>query len=300
MSIARNTAIVAVLGGLALLATGIVNSQNLGLIERSDCPKIVTVPFTQGKHPGPIVEVQIGGKTRRMLMDTGAGACVVQQSLIDELGLKPFVETTARDPGGKNSMKVGLYRIPEIKIGGATFYGALAFVQPEASKKQVGSEVVVDGVLSYGVFRDQLLVVDYPNKTMSFGPGELPSSAATFKLRSNTPEVDVAFGDVKVSCQVDTGAQGGLMVPLSFKNKLPLDSEPKVTGKTSTLFNTMEVWEAKLKGPVGLMGRKLEIPTVEMHEGFPIGNVGGKLLEKFKLTIDQKNKRIELADPARR
>lgn len=269
---------------------------DMRLVLRSDCPETVTVPFTQGTHPGPLVEVEIGGKKRRMMMDTGAGACVIQQSLVDELGLRPFMETTAQDPSGKNSVKVGLYRLPEIKIGGATFYGAMAFVQPAVTKSQVSDDVIAQGVLSFNVFRDQLLVVDYAKKALIFGPGELPASAATYTAPKNTPVVDVDFGGLKIPCQVDTGAQGGLMVPLSYKDKLPLASELRKAGKTRTLFNTMDVWEADLKGPVTLLGKSIDVGKVEMHDGFREGNIGGKVLGQYRLSIDQKNKRIDLAD----
>jgi len=275
----------------------VAQQPDMRLVLRSDCPETVTVPFTQGKHPGPLVEVEIGGKRRRMMMDTGAGACVVQQKLVDELGLKPFLETQAQDPSGKNSVKVGLYRIPEIKIGGATFYGAMAFVQPAATKSQVSDDVIAEGILSFNIFRDQLLVVDYAKKSLSFGPGELPASAASYTAPKNTPIVEVGFGGLNVPCQVDTGAQGGLMVPLSYKEKLPLASELRKAGKTRTLFNTMDVWEADLKGPVTLLGKSIGVGKVEMHDGFREGNIGGKVLGKYRLTIDQKNKRIELAEP---
>ncbi|MBS1708574.1 MAG: retropepsin-like domain-containing protein [Armatimonadetes bacterium] len=293
MSIVRVLVPTAVIASATLVMVG-MSQQNNGLLLRSECPETVTVPFTQGKHPGPLIEVEIGGKKRRMMMDTGAGASVVQQSLVDELGLRPFMETTARDPGGKNSMKVALYRIPEIKIGTATFYGATCFVQPAATRSQVADDTIADGVLSFTVFQNQLLVVDYPNKTISIGPGSLPQGAAKYTLRSNTPVVDVDLSGVKVPCQIDTGAQGGLMVPLPLKSKLPLTGEPRRAGQTRTLFNSMDVWEADLKGSVEVCGVQIQVPTVEMHEGFPIGNIGGKLLQNFVLTVDQKNQRIQL------
>ncbi|MBS1708575.1 MAG: retroviral-like aspartic protease family protein [Armatimonadetes bacterium] len=266
---------------------------------RSHCPSLVSVPIHRGSHPAPLIDVEIAGKKRHMLVDTGASGSVVAQKFVDELHLKPFAHSQSEDPSGKNSVQVDLYRIPEVKIGGATFYGVLVFVLPKTLQSPSIDAVMQDGVLSYAIFRDQLLTFDFPRKTLTFGPGELPLSAAKFTMPTGTVAVDVAIGSLVVPCQIDTGAAGGLMVPSELRDRLPLDGEPKPAGKTSTLFNTMEVLEANLKGPVEVCGVRLDVPTVEMHAGFPVGNIGNGVLQNLVVTIDQRNQRVRLVKKER-
>ncbi|MBS1708576.1 MAG: retropepsin-like domain-containing protein [Armatimonadetes bacterium] len=262
-------------------------------ILKSNCPGEFKVPIIPGPRMAPMIEVEIGGKKRRMLLDTGASGGRISKKVIDELGLRPVGQSIAGDPSGKNERQVNLYRVPEVKIGGATFYGMLTFAE-----EGVGPDKgLADGVLSYAVFRDQLLTLDYPGRQIVFGPGILPAGSASYDLEHEIPLLHVTIGDAVVPCHVDSGSDGGLMVPTKYKAKLPLDGEPRVIGHARTLFNEIEILGVKVKSPIKFGGVSLTLPMLEMHDLFPMGNIGGRVLRKFAMTIDQKNHRIRFVEP---
>ena len=68
-------------------------------------------------------------------------------------------------------------------------------------------------------------------------------------------------------------------------------------GHARTLFNEFTIYGAKVKGPVTIGGMPIEVPLIEMHDLFPFGNIGLRVLQNYRVTIDQKNRRIQFEKP---
>jgi len=260
-------------------------------VERTECPAPVTLAMLPSVRRAPLIELTIGGKPYHFLLDTGAAGGRISPEIVAYLGLKPVGQIEAADPSGKNSRKVDLYRIPEIVAGSAKFFGVSMFADSG------GPAGHADGVIGYGVFKDLLLVLDYPARKVSFLHGSLPRTAIPYKTVGGIPVLPIKIGKFVIDGHVDSGSDGGLLVPLKYKAQLPLEGEPRVIGHARTLFNSFDILGAKVSAPVTIGGFQIDVPMIEMHAMFPIGNIGARVLSLYKVTIDQKHRRIQFQKP---
>ncbi|MBS1717455.1 MAG: aspartyl protease family protein [Armatimonadetes bacterium] len=257
------------------------------VVDRATCIGKVIAPILPGRRKAPLIAVKIGGKPYRMLLDTGGQGGRISEDVAKALGLQPIGEVRAGDPSGKNSQRLFLYKIPEIVIGNAHLYGV----------RMIGSKgrdhgVDSDGVLGTNAFGDLLVTLDFPRKQIEIENGSLPSDSMPYRVLNGVPALTVEVGKVKIDAHVDSGSDGGLMIPLSYQDQLPLAEKPHVVGHARSLFNDFDIYAAKLNGKVKIGGVPFDITTVEMHNAFPMGNIGGRVLQNYAVTIDRKNKRI--------
>ena len=282
---------------LALLMT----QQDSGLppvVDRIDCPHEVVIPMQDSARRAPAIRLQIGGKTYLFALDTGATGGRMSQEIVQSLGLKPVAQIRAGDPSGKNTRMVDIYKIPEIKVGGATLHGVR--MMAESGVVPRGNKAYFDGVIGYAVFQDLLLTIDYPNRKVILDPGGMSAAqkkqSIPYKLENGIPFLQVQVGKVKVGGHVDTGSDGALSIPAKFKSDLTLDGKPMLVGHARTLFNSVDIYSVKVKDPISVGGFALPIHEVELNDLFPMANIGGRVLSKFKLVIDQKDRRILFAN----
>jgi hypothetical protein len=189
---------------------------------------------------------------------------------------------------------VDIYKIPEIKIGAARLDGVRMIAEQGIVPK--GADAYFDGVLGYAVFKGVLLTLDYPNKQVILTPGGMSEddkkSAIPYELEHGIPFVQVQIGSVKVGAHIDSGADGGLSIPAKFQKDLDFAGEPHKVGEGRTLFNTVDIYAAKVKDPVMVEGFRLPIDEIELNDLFPVANLGGRVLHLFRVVIDQTDQRI--------
>lgn len=277
----------------AILATSLL-AQDMSPVKSVDCPERVVLPMLSTQHQTPMIELEIGGQKYKFVLDTGAVGGRVSHEVVERLSLQPEGIVRAGDPSGKNTREVKLYRIPEIKAGGATLHGVRMMEEDGVTPKS--SPLYFDGVIGAAVFHDLLLTIDYPKHEVVLTPGgmsaEQTAKAVPYHLEHGLPAMEIQIGDVKVEGHVDTGSDGGLSIPLKFKSQLHMEGEPKVVGHARTLFNSFDIYAVKVKDPILVGGVKMPIDQIEMQDVLPFGNVGGRLLKLFRVTIDQKQSRI--------
>lgn len=279
---------------LAFLLFGGLPQADERPIEKLTAPDMVTLPMLESARRAPVIALEIGGKEYRFALDTGAVSGRISKRIVDELGLKPIGKVRAGDPSGKNTREVSIYRIPEIKAGEATLQGVRMFADDGVTP--AGSVSYFDGVIGYAVFAERLLTLDYPNRRVLLRKGALAGDALNRSILYTTehgiPVLPVQIGNMKTEAHVDSGADGGLSIPDKLKAQLSMDGEPFKVGTGRTLFNTVDIMAVKVKEPIFIGGMKIDLETVELNSLFPIGNIGGRVLSKYKVTIDQKQKRI--------
>lgn len=251
----------------------------------------VRLPMLPSKRKAPLIELTIKGKKYHFLLDTGAQGSRVSPEVVAGLGLSPIGEVMAGDPSGKNSRSVKIYLVPKVSAGSADFYGVRMFA--DAGPTHGGGAQLSDGVLSYAVFKDLLLVLDYRHKQVILKKGALPASSLNYGLEHGLPTLPIQIGNVTVTGHVDSGADGGLSIPLKYKDQLPLAEQPRVIGHGRTLFNSVDIYGAKVKGPVKIGGMPVGVSMIEMTSLFPFGNIGGRVLQNYTVTIDQRDHRIQ-------
>lgn len=265
-------------------------AQSESAVVRSTCPGTVVLPMLQTQRQSPLIELEIGGKKFKFTLDTGAVGGRVSPEIIKMLHLKPEGMIRVGDPSGKNSREVGSYRIPQIKAGGATLYGVRMMESAGIDSRDT------EGVIGYAAFSGMLLTLDYPNRQVVLTPGGMSKAqfakSIPYRLEHGLPTLTVQVGKVSLDGHVDSGSDGGLSIPSKYKAALNLDGEPRLVGHARTMFNSFDIYLAKVKDPVLVGGMKMPIDEVEIQDIFPFSNIGGRLLKKFKVTIDQKQHRI--------
>ena len=268
-------------------------------IDKLDCPKQVVLPMQDSARQAPVINLEIGGRTYRFALDTGAVGGRISEDVVKSLGLNPIGVVRAGDPSGKNTREVHIYKIPEIKAGDATLHGVRMFA--DSGVVPHDSKAYFDGVIGYAVFHDVLLTLDYPHKQVILTPGSMSSeelkSAIPYELEHGIPFLQVQVGKVKVGGHVDSGSDGALSIPAKFKPDLNIEGEPKLVGHARTLFNTVDIYSVKVKDPITVGGLKMPIDEVELNDLFPTANIGGRVLHKFVVTIDQKAQKIAFENP---
>jgi hypothetical protein len=275
-----------------LLTTAFVQDEKP--VQSISCPHQVTLPMLPTPRQSPMIELEINGRKYNFILDTGAVGGRIPLAIVKELGLKPVGKVLAGDPSGKNSREASVYRIPEIKAGGATLHGVRMMCDDGVVPP--GVPTLREGVIGYAVFHDLLLTLDYPNKQVILVPGGMSADqakrAVPYTLEHGLPLLSVQVGSAKLTGHVDSGSDGGISIPSKFKSQLHLDGEPRMVGHAKTLFNSFDIFLAKVKDPIYVGGMKMPVDHIEMHDMFPFANIGGRLLKLFKVTIDQKKQRI--------
>jgi len=249
----------------------------------------------------PLVEAGIDGKgPYRFILDTGASITVVDSDLRTELGLSAphGAATTAPEEGIGGTVRIG-----ELRVGKAVLRGVVAAFAPIGHMFPGAS--APRGVLSASSFPGCLLVLDYPSKRIVIRKGELPPADARSVFQYTEehilPNVPVRIAGTEVRVHVDTGSPGALTVPTRYMKELPLASEPAKMGQARTPGGEFTIWTAEVKGGIELGQFKLDLHGVEFSDVNPIpgqvvGNIGYRVLKRFVVTLDSKNRRVRFEE----
>jgi len=273
----------------------------------------VVVPFIfRGNHV--LVRGAIGDSDSLwFFVDSGAGSHCINRSRADKLGMKVEEGVEALGAGGK--VQAGAahdvkYRLPGLAVD-ADFAAAID-LDPIAL--QIG--VPVDGILGYPLFKQMVVTIDYDRSVLVLrDPAKFKPAGAALPLtfHENHPYVNgkltlAGRKPVEGSFILDTGS--GLAVTLApgfvEKNKA-LESAPKtiqvrlggVGGRSFQPVGRIERLELgpyALERPVAVFSR-----PGPGHTSIPgsIGNIGGDVLQRFRVTFDYPHDRLYLsASPA--
>jgi hypothetical protein len=250
----------------------------------------------------PVIEAKINGKgPYQFFFDTGAQGPVLGLDLVEELRLQVVGKGEVTSPGGKGipskQVRFGL------EVGGLSVKDVSAFAFDRA--RLYRDPAAPRGVLSPGVFSGYLVIFDFPRERFLIRKGELPSADGVTIFacdrKRRIPAVPIHVAGQKVFAHVDTGAPGGLTLPLSMASKLPLAEKPVVVGRGRRVDREVVIYGAKLQGQLKLGRYALENPSVRFVEGASgEGNIGSDILRRFALTFDVKNFRIGLDEPEKK
>lgn len=264
-------------------------------------PKIVLggeelrLPFSlmRGKL---LVEAGVNGKgPYRFWFDTGASGSVISQSLARELGLKSVGQVAVRGGSGPN-LSGELVTVDEIALGTAKLSG-VTLVAMDLSR--VGVQDAPVGVLSPVLFPGHLVSIDYAKRIIRIRPGELPApddkTVFAYLKGHLLPSVKLNVAGQDIEAHLDSGSSGALSLPKRYADKLQL-AGPLVDLKkpARTVAGEYPVFEGQLKGRITFGQFTFDEPTIHFSEAIEHGNVGGKILERYVVTVDTKNRRFRL------
>jgi hypothetical protein len=259
----------------------------------------VTVPM-QDMEGRPVIDLKINGKgPYRFILDSGAVTTVVSDELSRELSLTPPAGVQVASVGGGPAPAIVV--IHDVRIGDAVLEGMIAAVMPLGGLLK--GENAPRGVLSAANFPGYLLTYDYPGKHISIKKGALENadSKSTFQYTDEQvlPTVPVRIAGHDTQVHLDTGSPFGLTLPVKFATELPLASQPKEAGRVRTGVGEVPISIARLNGTIELGKYKLELDEVRFSDARPgpgpaSGNIGYDVLRHFVVTLDSKNRRVQL------
>ncbi|MEE8153548.1 MAG: aspartyl protease family protein [Phycisphaerales bacterium] len=256
-------------------------------------PIKVPIKFVMGL---PTIEATINGEGPfRFIFDTGAGTVVLDESLAKELGIEPTGTTRIGDPAAPDAVEAKTFSVDQISIGEAQFTEVNAVSWSGGMMRQVR------GVIGLPLLYEALVALDYPNEQLTISRGALGPNDGSMPYRLDegwiiTIDVDVA-GE-KIVGHIDSGNMGGIMLPLSMAERLPLKSPPRIVGRARTISSSFDIHSATLDGTLSFAGQTFEDPQLNFNDHLlNAANLGRTALEPFVLTIDQINQRLRFDRP---
>jgi hypothetical protein len=247
----------------------------------------------------PVVQVRINDKgPYRFILDTGATITVVGEEIVKDLSLAGAgVGAAPTGPGPAPS----IVTINDLRVGEAAIGGFMAAVMPLASFFKDSSAPV--GVLSASTFAGCLVTFDYPGHRISIKPGSLGAADSRtifqYKDSDDLPMLPVRVAGHDTRIHLDTGSSFTLTLPRHLLAELPLKSQPQDSGVARLPSGTVPVSVAAVDGAIEIGKYRLNIPQVRFADMRPAGeigpgNVGYAVLRGFVVTLDSKNRRIQL------
>ena len=238
----------------------------------------------------PVVAASVNGsRPYRFVVDWGANVLAVSPAMARELKLPPAARAGA---GGER------VAIEELRVGADSFRGMTALVDPFFDRGEA------DGVLGLNVYGGLVATIDYPRARFRLEEGSLPPADGRNVLDygASGPEeftVPVEIAGRRVPAVLDTGASRGLLLPSAaehdFAYRTPLaESAGFAAGPRAGKYHPRE---GVLKGSLKLGAFEFSDPPVALNES-PSFLIGAAILEKFVLSLDQKNRRVRLLSPA--
>ena len=222
-------------------------------------------------------------RTLWFLHDTGASTSYVDPDSIDRVaGVRP-------KSGGRVNMR-------DVAIGPLK-YSRITARAGELDHLSVALGRRIDGILSFGAFKDFLLTLDYQEGTLRLEKGELPKpngiDVFSSKGKDSRPWMKVKFANKTRRMLIDSGAGMSSLV-VKRLDKYQTASEPRVVGVTAGLrSDDLELrTAARAARPVLLGSHTLQAPMLASTEDTEL--IGGDVMRHFKWTFDQSTKRFRM------
>jgi hypothetical protein len=249
-------------------------------------PMSAPIQLTHGK---PFVMVMVNDKGPfRFVVDTGTGSkAFISAELADELHLPESGYVHLSDPSKQGGQRVPLVTIHSLQVAG------VVFTEIRAARHTFSSaDGNCDGLLGFELFRDYLLTLDYPHRSMALASGSLTpdggQSVLPFRKPDGIPIIPMYIGDIQIDAQIDSGGTG-LSLPETLVSKLKFISNPEVFGRAQSLSTRFKLRAARLASDVHLGNYTFTQPFVEIGSAFPLANFGASAMQNFAFTFDQKN-----------
>ena len=222
-------------------------------------------------------------RTLWFLHDTGASSSYVDPDSINRVAnIRP-------KPGTRVNMR-------DVSIGPLE-YSRITARASELDHLSVSLGRRIDGILSFGAFKDFLLTLDYQAGVLRLEKGQLPKpngvDVFSAKGKDYRPWTTVDFGNRSRRMLIDSGA-GTASFAVRRLDKYQTVSEPQVTGVSAGLkSDDIEVRKtARAAQPVLLGSHTLQAPMLASTDDTEI--IGGAVMKHFVWTFDQSTKRFRM------
>lgn len=240
-------------------------------------------------------------------LDTAASRSLLDLTRARQLGLKLLGEPTIIGAGG--SVTGSYARHLSVKLRGTEFRDQTFLTLP-LEALSAGEGRAIDGILGYDFFHRFVVEIDYSSKVINLfepqtyhyrGKGEV----IPFTLHSDQPYVRAKLilaeqNQIESEFVIDTGSSNSLMLAKDFveKNnvlsfvKNRLESQARGVGGEIALIvgrvKRIELGRFTIREPITLF------PNGEITAPGKAGNIGGKILRRFRVIFDYSRLRMIL------
>ena len=260
-----------------------------------------TVSFQfMGEHL--YIMVNIGGKERMWILDTGASVTCISKRYAEELGLE--AKGNLKGSGAGNVVEVSFATLPPFSIEGIKFQSQQAAVL-DISMFFDRFNIDVAGIMGYDFLSRFTTRVDYAGRTLTFyDPDEFAyageGSVIDAPLQGNMFTAPITVdGTMTGRCTIDLGAgSDNIHYPYAKEKGLLERKGVERYGmgaggefrEKEIKFKTIEFGGYTINDPI------MDIPMDELEVGFGsaevMGNLGNTLFRHFVLYLDYKNQQM--------
>lgn len=228
-------------------------------------------------------------RERLLLLDTGTDRTLLDRSLCQRLGLSLQAPTTVVAGNGAEVTAHGLERLAFLRIGAAEFRSVdAAAIDLQLLREHAA--LPIDGIAGCDLFRQCLLVIDFPAHTARLLPLAAAPAAAGSAFKGRVPMVGATLGATALDLLVDTGCQQTLALPPELE--LPWRVPPHAAGEVATLDGLSGQESGRIAGELVVAGLRLRDPWVALAAGAP--KLGARALRRCVLTLDAGGGRLWL------
>ncbi|MGD8922190.1 MAG: aspartyl protease family protein [Candidatus Zixiibacteriota bacterium] len=247
--------------------------------------------------------VNVSGKERLWVLDSGAGRTVIDSSFAVESGLKPEGNLTGQGAG--NTVNVSFVTLPPYRVGDIEFQQQkiVAINLKQLFHKILGLEVV--GILGYDFLSRFATRIDYANETLVFYlPDKFNYTGAgtviEAPLRGNFFSVPLTVnGEYSGNWNLDLGA-GSISFHYPFAESHDLLDLPGVErmgfGAGGAMEDKISRFDSLTFAGFTLLRPVIDIPMQKGQGAFAqselIGNIGNDVFDHFVLYLDYDNQKV--------
>ncbi|TQD41186.1 hypothetical protein FKV25_13235 [Lysobacter aestuarii] len=227
----------------------------------------------------------------RFAVDTGAsGMGRADSSLVAALGLA--VHDEADNSDGVTTSKADVTRFDSLEVGGLVRRNLEVMTRDYSGNKPPAEKF--SGIIGRDFFNDGLLVIDYPNTTLSFSRSlALHEGQAGVLPYERAFRIPVSIGNMQTTGNLDTGANVAFVLPEAMYTQV--SRTPLEKAGAGTLSNTqVQTGRATLHGPFRLGAATVSDVEVRVSDSYPELLVGAHALQNMTLLIDQRSQSVAL------
>jgi hypothetical protein len=226
------------------------------------------------------------GATRSMLSPEAA-RMLVGRGIARTLPGRTDVET-----GHGESVSLAELDTGPLRIGGHTA-GPTRLLVGDVSALTRTAEDPMDGIAGLDLFRDRVLVMDYPGRSLRVEAtgGAVPAGGFHAAWAGSSPVIELDLAGTPRRVLVDSGYGGALAMP---EEGLPCAGAPVAVNALATVAGLRVTRAVRLVHAVELGGVVFERPVVDLLPAGP-GLAGTEFLRRFVVRIDTAARTVALS-----
>ena len=154
-------------------------------------------------------------------------------------------------------------------------------------------------MLGLALFADYLTTIDYSNEALVLEKGKLPAAdgkrVLNYKLGAKESlTIPLQIGDLTVDAVLDPSFPGSIALHSRYIEKLTLDSEPRMIGRSINEDGEFPILSARFGGAIRLGTHEIERNSLRFFDVVDGGGIGHDVLKELSFTFDQTTQRVRI------